>query len=123
MKEESKDLIIWIKKQINLAKEFCIDPCHKNGYPPYEADYDKAMAFLDSLENIEKRLCNGGYIQDRKGNLCCHRTPVIFSLLKDEVRSGELRWDTRYKSFGILGNETDIFYKMDLIEWFEKEEK
>lgn len=53
MKQETKQTIDWIKKQINLAKENCINPCHKDGYPEYEADYEKAMKFLDSLPDEE----------------------------------------------------------------------
>lgn len=53
MKQETKQTVDWIKKQINLAKENCIDPCHKDGYPEYEADYDNAMKFLDSLPDEE----------------------------------------------------------------------
>ena len=78
MKQVTKDLIIWIKKQINLAKDNCIDPCHKDGYPEYEADYEKAMNFLDSLPEIEKHLCLGGYIQDKNGTPCCVGDKILF---------------------------------------------
>ena len=54
MKQETKQTIDWIKKQINLAKENCIDPCHKDGYPEYKADYDNAMKVLDSLPDEER---------------------------------------------------------------------
>ncbi|MBQ3641939.1 hypothetical protein II906_08470 [bacterium] len=53
MKQETKQTIEWIKKQINLAKENCINPAHKDGYPEYEDDYEKAMKFLDSLPDEE----------------------------------------------------------------------
>ncbi len=53
MKQETKQTKVWKKKQINLAKENCIDSCHKDGYPEYEADYNKAMSFLDSLPDEE----------------------------------------------------------------------
>lgn len=53
MKKETKQTIDWIKKQINLAKENCIDSCHKDGYPEYEADYEKAMNFLNSWPDEE----------------------------------------------------------------------
>ena len=53
MKQETKQTIDWIKKQINLTKETCIDSCHKDGYPGYETDYEKAMQFLDSLPDEE----------------------------------------------------------------------
>ena len=78
MKQETKQTIDWIKKQINLAKENCIDPCHKDGYPEYEGDYKKAMSFLDSLPEIESRLCRGGYIQDKNGTPCCDGDKILF---------------------------------------------
>lgn len=78
MKQETKQTIDWIKKQINLAKENCIVPCHKDGYPEYEADYEKAMNFLDSLSEIESRLCRGGYIQDKNGKPCCDGDKILF---------------------------------------------
>lgn len=78
MKQETKQTIDWIKKQINLAKETCIDPCHKDGYPEYEADYEKAMNFLDSLPEIESHLCKGGYIQDKNGIPCCDGDKILF---------------------------------------------
>lgn len=53
MKQETKQTIEWIKKQINLAKENCINPCHKDGYPEYQADYEKAMNFIDSWPDEE----------------------------------------------------------------------
>ena len=78
MKQETKKTIDWIKKQINLAKENCIDPAHKDGYPEYEADYERAMNFLDSLPEIESKLCRGGYIQDKNGTPCCDGDKILF---------------------------------------------
>ena len=53
MKQETKQTIDWIKKQINLAKENLIKPAHKDGYKEYDADYEKAMKLLDSLPDEE----------------------------------------------------------------------
>ena len=67
MKEETKELIDWIKKQINLCGECLVaqpEGCWKN-------DKDKAFNFLDSLPEIESHLCRGGYIQDKNGTPCC----------------------------------------------------
>ena len=57
MKQESKELIDWIKKQINLAKENCIDVTWNGKHEYYNTDYEKAMNFLDSLPQIEQHLC------------------------------------------------------------------
>lgn len=127
MKQETKDFIIWIKKQINLAKENCIDPAHKDGYPEYEADYNKAMTFLDSLPEIESKLCNGGYIQDRRGIPCCNGDKVRFEFedktYKENfiakkympVEIGTLKYSTETKSFYIVFGPDNNGY--DWIDW------
>lgn len=38
MKQETKELINWIKKQINLAKENCIDFAWNGKHEYYNAD-------------------------------------------------------------------------------------
>ena len=132
MKKETKDLIIWIKKQINLAKENCIDPCHKDGYPEYEADYEKAMKFLDSLPQIESRLRQGGYIQDKNGIPCCDGDEVVFTYYADctnvPKKKGQLRWSIHDKQFVIIvehkvSNKEHEYldeYRFDDIIEFEK---
>ena len=140
MKKETKDLIIWIKKQINLAKENCIIPCHKDGYPEYEADYEKAMNFLDSLPEIESKLCQGGYIQDRNGKPCCNKDKVKFEFEEkgykenwckkySRVETGELRFYPDTKSFCIVfGSDNNGYDWVDFTtsdygcKWFEKVE-
>ncbi len=97
MKQETKLTIDWIKKQINLAKENCIDSCHKDGYPEYEADYEKAMNFLDSLPEIEKHLSQGGYIQDDNGTPCCHGDKVIVDMYGKKVYT--LEWNSEQRCF------------------------
>lgn len=101
MKQETKDLIIWIKKQINLAKENCINLCHKDGYPEYEADYDKAMNFLDFLPEIESKLCQGGYIQDIDGTPCCNGDSV-----KQDGMTGNLYWSKQDFCFYLKASDT-----------------
>ena len=78
MKQETKQTIDWIKKQINLAKENCIDVTWNGKHEYYNADYEKAMEFLDSLPQIESRLCKGGYIQDSNGIPCCDGDKILF---------------------------------------------
>ena len=87
MKQETKELINWIKKQINLAKECCIDVAWNGEHEYYNTDYEKAMKFLDSLPQIESRLCQGGYIQDKNGIPCHDGDKVVFSYYADCINA------------------------------------
>ena len=122
MKQETKELINWIKKQINLAKENCIDIAWNGKHEYYNADYEKAMNFLDSLPQIESRLCKGGYIQDKNGTPCCDGDEVVFIYCADYIntpkKKGVLRWSFAYNQFIILGNNNE--YDFDDIYEFEK---
>jgi hypothetical protein len=106
MKQESKEIVNWIKKQINLAKENCIDVAWNEKHEYYNADYEKAMKFLDSLPQIESRLCKGGYIQDKNGTPCCDGDEVTFIYCADCInvpkKKGQLRWNIAYKQFVII---------------------
>jgi hypothetical protein len=106
MKQETKEIIDWIKKQINLAKENCIDIAWNGKHEYYNADYEKAMEFLDSLPQIESRLCQGGYIQDCNGTPCCNGDEVVFTYWDDNVtnipkKKDVLRWSP-YHQFIII---------------------
>lgn len=122
MKQETKELINWIKKQINLAKENCIDVAWNGKHKYYNTDYEKAMNFLDSLPQIEQHLCNGGYIQDKNGTPCCHGDEVVFTYYADCInvpkKKGQLRWSFAYKMFVILENNNE--YDFDDVIEFEK---
>lgn len=135
MKKETKEIVDWIKKQINLAKENCIDVAWNGKYEYYNADYEKAMHFLNSLPQIESRLCKGGYIQDKNGTPCCDGDKVVFSYYDDNItnvpkKNGVLRWSLAYKQFVIIVNhkvnnkEHEYFdeYVFDDILEFEKVE-
>lgn len=95
MKQETKEIVDWIKKQINLAKENCINVTWNGNHEYYNADYKKAIKFLNSLPQIESRLCKGGYIQDKNGTPCCHGDKVIY----DENYEGILEWDKKNARF------------------------
>jgi len=133
MKQETKELIDWIVKQINLAKENCIDPAHKDGYPEYEADWNKAMDFLHSLPEIESKLCRGGYIQDKNGTPCCEGDSVRFTITNgyyEEKYAGKnmdgiLKWDrltgrfilvTKNRKFGLDALSEFEFEKIEAVE-------
>ena len=115
MKQETKDLIVWIKKQINLAKENLIKPAHKDGYPEYEADYEKAMNFLDSLPEIEMKLSHGGYIQDSNKKPCCDGDRVLFN-----GKTATLFWSKPYSRFFVrlensaISNDCRSFFGKDI---------
>lgn len=118
MKQETKELIDWIKKQINLSGTIVTNLSQPN----WQKDKEKAIKFLDSLSEIEKKLCFGGYIQDRNGTPCCNGDRIL--------HNGNLTGTLRYtKEDGI-----DIFphwwFDLDdkdtvipLFEWFEKVER
>lgn len=103
MKQETKELIDWIKKQINLSGECIV--AQPNEY--WKEDCVKAMKFLDSLPQIESRLCKGGYIQDRDGTPCCDGDEVMFTYCDDNItnvpkKKGILKWSLAYKQFVII---------------------
>ena len=110
MKQETKELIGWIKRHVTVAVN-------------EDAElHNKAFKFLDSLKDIELHLCNGGYIQDRNGTPCCNGDRIL--------HNGNLTGTLRYTK----GDEIDIFprwwFDLDdkdtvipLFEWFEKVER
>ena len=116
MKQETKELINWIKKQINLSGECLV--AQPNEY--WKKDCEKAMKFLDSLPQIESRLCKGGYIQDKNGTPCCDGDEVVFTHCADCInvpkKKGQLRWSFAYKMFVILENNNEYDFN-DVIEF------
>ena len=120
MKEETKELIIWIKKQINLTKRGCIDVAWNGQHKWYNADYEKAMKFLDSLPQIESHLCLGGYIQDKNGTPCCHGDKVNFQY-DEGFYNGTLTFNFTFKCFIIVTEDGGVFFWTNgAIKWFEK---
>lgn len=74
MKQETKELLEWIEKQINLAGTVVTDVSQ----PYWQEDREKALEFLNSLPEIENKLCRGGYIQDKNGIPCCDGDKILF---------------------------------------------
>ena len=122
MKQETKELVDWIKKQINIAKINNIAPAWNGQHKAYNDDYDRAVAFLDSLPKIEAHLCRGGYIQDRNGIPCCDGDKIKFEFCEEDFKE---HWSNRYPriEYGELKFETDskgfviLFGKGDWIDW------
>ena len=134
MKQETKELLEWIEKQINLAGTIVTDASQ----PYWQEDRKKALKFLNSLPEIENKLCFGGYIQDRNGTPCCHGDKVKFKFaekwyednFKDRytlVMDGLLQYCKDTKSFYIqFGPYHEGWDWLDWTtsaagcEWFEK---
>ena len=96
MKEETKELIDWIKKQISLAGTIVTDISQSY----WQQDRDKALELLNSLPEIESHLCKGGYIQDRNGVPCCEGDKLRVSSKEGIfVQQGTLSWDVYNCSF------------------------
>ena len=136
MKQETKELINWIKCQIatNTDESYKIT---SSAIIKYNETKVKAFNFLNSLEDIELRLCLGGYIQDRNGTPCCHGDKIKFKIYDNEwmshliekygaVTEGKLRWNQYMKAFCVDfgdGDWLDFTAANDGVEWFEKAER
>lgn len=132
MKQETKELIDWIKKQISISGTVVTNLSQSN----WQKDKEKAIELLDSLKDIELRLCFGGYIQDRNGTPCCHGDKIKFKIYDNEwmshliekygaVTEGKLRWNPYMKAFCVDfgdGDWLDFTAANDGVEWFEKVE-
>ena len=103
MKEETKELVEWIKEQIaEEDKELRV----------------KAIQFLDSLPEIESHLCRGGYVQDRNGILCCDGDIIIKDILDEEI--GVLYWSKEDSRFYFKNNRHLCSLGKNFIKVMEK---
>lgn len=134
MKQETKELLEWIEKQINLAGTIVTDISQ----PYWQEDRKKALDFLNSLPEIENKLCFGGFIQDKNGIPCCHGDRIKFKMSgksymerhierHGSICNGTLKWNSVIRAFIILfdnpmwdGDWIDFSAGNDDIEWFEK---
>lgn len=89
MKQETKELIKWIKYHISVTPNESAEPHHK------------AFYFLDSLPEIEEKLCFGGYIQDYNGTLCCHGDKVMY-----KSKEYTLQWSQPYSRFFLKADKS-----------------
>lgn len=108
MKQETKELIEWIKKQISLAGTIVTDVSQSC----WQQDRDKAIKFLDSLPEIESHLCRGGYIQDVNGTPCCDGDKVVY-----KNREYTLQWSRPCSRFFLKTDKSikDV-WKFSIIE-------
>ena len=100
MKEETKELVEFIKQQMNCVKDEAIKQNAQSAW--WFCEYDKAIKFLDSLPEIELQLCRGGYIQDKNGVPCRER---------DKIRATTS--DGSFEAQGILTWANYYFYLYD----------
>ena len=81
------------------------------------------MSFLDSLPEIEKHLCLGGYIQDKNAIPCCDGDYVKITVKKDyeipiesgsvtkyagETLEGRLTWNLTQGRFYVITRHKDF---------------
>lgn len=102
MTEKSKELVDWIKDRIldvERSCQFMVDDDVKDKYISMMSKCDEAIKFLDSLPEIESRLCKGGYIQDDNGTPCCDGDMVRFVTNSDYEGYGYLKWNRNEKRF------------------------
>jgi len=92
MKEETKELVNWIKCQI-LTNQDISYKITKAATDKYQKTKESALKFLDSLPEIESHLCRGGYIQDSFGTPCCDGDQILNPNLLDGAKElGKLYW-------------------------------
>ena len=141
MKQETKELVEFIKDCVfryqTELKRGEVDVGMLDGEEE-DKSCNKAIAFLDSLPEIESHLCRGGYIQDKNGIPCCDGDKVRFKFIegwyssnfKDKytpVMEGKLEFSVETKNFIIIfGPDHNGYDWLDWTdadsgcEWFEK---
>ena len=103
MKQETKEIVDWIKNVLIDYKNYIHDNVPQL-YWSYRNRHVKAFKFLDSLPDIESHLCNGGYIQDKNGNPCCHGDKIRY-----ENAEGILTWHVATSQFYVKGVVLDVW--------------
>ena len=102
MKKETKALVEWIAAQIKIAAKldnsYLITPGAIITHKSLEEDAER---FLNSLPEIEEKLCFGGYIQDYNGTLCCHGDKVMY-----KNKKYTLQWSQPYNRFFLKADKS-----------------
>lgn len=105
MKQETKELISWLKEHLSHYRIELATGRVKIGMVAGEKEEERAFAaidFLNSLPEIESQLCRGGYIQDKNGTPCCHGDKVVY-----KTKEYTLKWSKPYSRF-ILEAERSV---------------
>ena len=93
MKQETKNLIVLIKSLLEREKASHVYADEKT----VETDWDRAIEFLDTLLEIESKLCQGGYIQDKDGTPCCRGDKIMVDMYGKRVYT--LEWNPKQRCF------------------------
>lgn len=116
MKQETKELVDWMK---NCFLNIPVLIPKENLESDFAERRERAINFLNSIPDIEKKLCFGGYIQDKNGTPCCHGDKII-----NNGKVGTLYWsklDFRFlckqQNNGVNKDKVVFYY---LNEDFEK---
>lgn len=116
MKEETKELVNWIKCQF-LTNQDISYKITKAATDKYQKTKESALKFLDSLPEIESHLCRGGYVQDKNGTPCCDGDKIVQKVIDDD-EIGILYWsksDSRFyfKNKQYIGTLSKFFKKIN----------
>ena len=122
MKQETKEIIDWIKNRLKMRLLDVKENQSQSNYEEYKKNYDEVINFLNSLPEIESHLCLGGYIQDDFGTPCCHGDKVRFQY-DEGFYNGTLTFNFTFKCFTIVNENGVFFWINNAIKWFEKVEK
>lgn len=113
MKEETKRLVHWINTILNDFEKVLKETAGPTD--AYNRKRKEALKFLDTLPEIEEKLCFGGYIQDKNGVPCCQGDKVNVPF-QDFI--GTLKWDLPTRRFVVV---CDNGTEWSLSSWeFEK---
>lgn len=117
MKKETKELIQWIKTQIN--KQISDETTNKDikDYGELFLNKRKAFEFLDGLEDFEKQLKQGGFIPDCNNKPCKHGDVIEAKLPISCITRGTLKWDNRLRRFVFLDSNNYPYDIMDYDFW------
>ena len=124
MKKETKMLIRWAEEHFRLYQISIHTHPEKHGLNACGVDMEfnnsaDFLHFLKTLPEIEKKLCFGGYIQDKNGTPCCHGDKIINErIITNEKEKGVLYWsvdDRRFycKTGGVLHSLCIDFEKVE----------
>jgi hypothetical protein len=122
MKDDTKELIRWAEEHFRQYRINIQTHPEKHGLGPYGVDRESNYAtdflhFLKTLPEIEKKLCFGGYIQDKNGTPCCHGDKIINErIINNEKEKGVLYWSVDDRRFyckigGVLHSLCNDFKK------------
>ena len=121
MKEETKELVDFIKDCViryqTELKRGEVDIGLIDGVKE-DKTCDKAITFLNSLQEIESHLCRDGYIQDEDGKPCCDGDKVMY-----RNKEYTLQWSHPYSRFFLKADKSvrDV-WKFSIIEISKVEE-